>query len=47
MPLSVQENLSKNNKIIDSQLQQHYQTLLSYHKEKNIDFPQEFIICAT
>jgi uncharacterized protein (DUF983 family) len=43
MPLSVQENLSKNNKIIESQLQQHYQTLLSYHKEKNIDFPQEFI----
>jgi hypothetical protein len=43
MPLSVQENLSKNNKIIQSQLQRHYQTLLSYHKEKNIELPKEFI----
>jgi hypothetical protein len=42
MPLSVYENLSKSNKLIQSQIEQHYQTLLLYHKEKNIDFPQEF-----
>jgi len=24
-------------------LQRHYQTLLSYHKEKNIELPKEFI----
>jgi hypothetical protein len=43
MPLSVYENLSKHNKIIQSQIEKHYQTLLSYHKEFQIKFPQEFI----
>ncbi len=43
MPLSVKENLSKNNKIIISQIEQHYKKLVEYHKEKNIDLPLEFI----
>ena len=43
MPLSVKENLMKNNKIITSQIEQHFQHLLEYHKEKNIEFPQIFI----
>lgn len=43
MPLSVKENLSKNKKIISSQVEQHLQKLISYHKEKNIELPQEFI----
>ena len=43
MPLSPKENLSKNCKIIKSQIEQHYKKLLDYHKEKNIEMPQEFI----
>ena len=43
MPLSAQENLSKNRKIIIPQIEQHYHHLLEYHKEKNIEMPQEFI----
>ena len=43
MPLSVKENLSKNCKIIPSQIEQHYKRLSVYHKEKNIEMPQEFI----
>lgn len=39
MPLSVKENLKKNKKIINSQIEQHYQNLKKY----NIDLPQEFI----
>ena len=42
MPLSVKENLSKNNKIIKPQIEQHYQHLLEYHKKNNIEFPKEF-----
>jgi len=43
MPLDAKENLSKNCKIISSQIEQHYKHLLDYHKEKNIEMPQEFI----
>jgi len=41
MPLSVHENLSKNKNIVQSQIAQHYQTLLLYHKEFEIEFPEE------
>jgi len=43
VPLTAKENLSKNNKIIPQQVEEHYKKLLLYHQEKNIDFPQEFI----
>jgi len=43
MPLSPQANLSKNNKIIQSQIQQHYKKLVEYHVENNLDLPQVFI----
>ena len=42
-PLSVKENCSKNNRLISSQIEHHLQKLLSYHNEKNIEMPQEFI----
>lgn len=43
MPLSCSQNLSKNNKIIQSQVEQHYNKLVEYHKENNLDLPQEYI----
>jgi hypothetical protein len=43
MPLSPKENLSKNSKILIPQIEQHYKKLLDYHKEKEIELPQEFI----
>ena len=43
MPLSVEENLSKQNKIIISQVEQHYKNLLDYHKENKLDLPQVYI----
>jgi hypothetical protein len=43
MPLSAKENLSKNNKIIKSQIEQHYKSLEKYHIENNLDLPQVFI----
>ena len=43
MPLSVKENLSKNNKIIPIQIEHHYKKLLEYHLENNIILPHEFI----
>ena len=42
MPLSVKENLSKNKKILKSQVEKHYKNLLEYHKENNLDLPQVF-----
>jgi hypothetical protein len=41
--LSSKENLSKNNKIIKSQIEQHYIKLLEYHIENKLDLPQVFI----
>lgn len=43
MPLSATENLSKNNRIVLPQIEQHRTRLLEYHKEHKIDFPQKFI----
>ena len=43
MPLSVKENLSKNNKILIPQVEQHYKKLVEYHNKNNLDLPQEFI----
>jgi hypothetical protein len=43
MPLSVKENLSKNNKILRSQIEEHVSNLLEYHKNNNIEIPQQFI----
>jgi len=42
MPLSVKENLSKNNKIIKQQIEQHYKKLIEYHKENELDLPQVY-----
>ena len=39
----VKENLSKNNKIIKSQIEQHYKKLTEYHIENKIEMPQLFI----
>ena len=43
MPLAAKENLAKNNRILVSQIEQHYNHLLEYHKEHNIEMPQVFI----
>jgi hypothetical protein len=43
MPLSCQENLKKNNKIIQSQIEQHLENLKKYHFENNLDLPQVYI----
>jgi hypothetical protein len=43
MPLLAKENLSKNKKIIKSQIQQHLNKLKEYHKEHKLDLPQVFI----
>ena len=41
--LSPQENLSKNNKIIPEQIEEHLQKLIIYHEENNIELPQNYI----
>lgn len=43
MPLSCQENLKKNNKIIKMQVEQHYKKLLEYHTKNKLDLPQVYI----
>jgi hypothetical protein len=43
MPLSAKENLSKNNRILHSQVEQHYTNLLKFHTENEIIIPQLFI----
>jgi len=43
MPLLCEENLKKGNKIIKSQVEQHYKNLLEYHKENKLDLPQVYI----
>ena len=43
MPLSCNENLKKNNKIIQSQVEEHYKKLVEYHIEKTLDLPQIYI----
>jgi hypothetical protein len=43
MPLLAKENLSKNNKILKPQIEQHLKTLTSYHIENSIEMPQIYI----
>jgi hypothetical protein len=43
MPLSVKENLSKNNKIFIPQVEQHLKLLSEYHIKNNIEMPEKFI----
>jgi len=43
MPLSSKENLAKNNKLIISQIENHYKKLVEYHLENNLDLPQVYI----
>ncbi|NBP58102.1 OmpH family outer membrane protein, partial [bacterium] len=43
MPLSCEENLKKGNKIIKSQVEQHYKKLVEYHTENKLDLPQVYI----
>jgi hypothetical protein len=43
MPLSVKENLSKNNKLILPQIEAHFKKLIEYHTKFEIEMPQLFI----
>lgn len=43
MPLSANENLTKNNKIIQEQIIEHLKNLKEYHIKQNIKLPQEYI----
>jgi hypothetical protein len=43
MPLLAKENLSKNNKILQPQIEQHLKTLINYHKENNLILPKIYI----
>jgi hypothetical protein len=43
MPLSAHENLSKNAKILQPQIEQHLEYLKKYHEERKIELPQRFI----
>ena len=43
MPLAARENLSKNNKIVKAQIEQHIQHLSGYHEENKLELPQKFI----
>jgi hypothetical protein len=43
MPLLAKENLSKNNKILKPQIEEHLKTLQTYHRENSIEMPQEYI----
>jgi hypothetical protein len=43
MPLSAEENLSKNNKILPQQIKQHFDSSKIYHKDNKIKMPREFI----
>jgi hypothetical protein len=43
MPLSCEENLKKNNKIIKLQVEHHYKKLVEYHLENKLDLPQVYI----
>ena len=43
MPLLAKENLSKNNKIVKPQIEQHLKTLKAYHIDNSIELPQVYI----
>ena len=40
--LSVKNNLSKNNKIVKTQIENHIEKLVSYHKNNNIELPKKY-----
>ena len=41
--LSCEENFKKGDKIIKSQVEQHYTKLVEYHIENKLEMPQVFI----
>ena len=43
MPLTAEENLSKNNKILPEQIKNHCERLKCYHEENKLDLPQVYI----
>jgi hypothetical protein len=43
MPLSCNDNLTKNNKILKEQIDTHYKKIIQYHIINNIYLPQEYI----
>lgn len=43
MPLSSSENLSKNNKILPEQITEHYNKIIQFHNNNNIELPKEYI----
>jgi hypothetical protein len=43
MPLYSRDNLSKNNKIIQEQIENHYKKIVEYHLENKLDLPQVYI----
>ena len=43
MPLSAKENLTKNAKIVVSQIKEHYELLEKYHKDNNVPLPHKFV----
>jgi hypothetical protein len=43
MPLLAKENLSKNNKILKPQIEQHLEKLKKYHLDNSIELPQIYI----
>ena len=43
MPLYSRDNLSKNNKIIKEQIENHYKKVIEYHLENKLDLPQVYI----
>jgi len=42
MPLRIEKNLSKHDKIIPEQIKTHYKHLLKFHKDNNSELPKEF-----
>lgn len=43
MPLSCKENLQKGNKIISSQVLEHFEKIKKYHIDNNLEVPNEYI----
>lgn len=43
MPLSAFENMSKNNRLNETQILEHYNKLVNFNEENNMLMPQEFI----
>lgn len=43
MPLSCKENLQKGNKIIPSQVLEHFEKIKKYHIDNNLEVPNEYI----